>query len=261
MQIRSRYALPFLALLIAVVTAACGGEGNRATLRIASDATFPPFHFLDEDGRPAGFDIELARELARDTGLEPEVVVLPYDELFTGLAAGTHDVVAATTGITVARQATYLFSIPYFSTCQAAVVRSADSEPTTIAQLATARVAASGNGTARAAMLALETGQRRSIDDGEGVRLLNARTIDAWIVDEFDAVRAARASNGRLRVLPEPVAVEDYGLVLAAHNGALKQTLDEALTALIKDGRLAALRARNGVDRDADWPIGCRRSD
>ena len=91
--------------------------------------------------------------------------------------------------------------------------------------------------------------------------LLNERTIDAWIVDEFDAVQAARASEGRLRVLPEPVAIEKYGLVLAAHDAALKQTLDQSLSALSNDGRLARLRTRYGVDRDADWPVDCARSD
>ena len=33
-------------------------------LRIASDATFPPFHWVDEAGRTTGFDIELARAVA-----------------------------------------------------------------------------------------------------------------------------------------------------------------------------------------------------
>lgn len=257
---RSRFALLVPALLVAVFAAACGA-GDPPALRIASDATFPPFHFLDEEGNPTGFDIELARELARDAGLEPQLSVLPYDELFMGLTAGTHDVVAATTGITVERQAVYLFSTPYFSTCQAALVRNADNEPAALADLATATVAASGNGTASAAMLSLEAGQHRSIDDGEGVRLLNEGTIDAWIVDEFDAVQTARASADRLRVLPEPVAVEDYGLVLAVHDAALKQTLDQSLSALSNDGRLAELRARFGVDRDADWPVDCARTD
>ena len=260
MQTRSRFAMPVLALLVAMVATGCGA-GDPPALRIASDATFSPFHFLDEAEVPTGFDIELARELARDAGLEPKVTVLPYDELFAGLATGTHDVVAATTGITPERQAVYLFSMPYFRTCQAALVRNSDNEPMTLADLATATVAASGNGTARAAMLSLDAGQHRSIDDGKGVRLLNERTIDAWIVDEFDAVQAARASEGRLKVLPEPVAVENYGLVLAAHDAALKQTLDQSLSALGNDGRLTELRARFGVDRDADWPVDCGRSD
>ena len=84
MRIRSRFASLVLAPLVVIVVAACGSDGNRATLRIASDATFPPFHFLDEDGLPAGFDIELARELAMEAGLDPQVIVLPYDELFHG---------------------------------------------------------------------------------------------------------------------------------------------------------------------------------
>lgn len=223
-------------------------------LEIASDATFPPFHFIDDGGSATGFDIELARRMAERAGLSPVVVVRPYDALFAGLAEGAHDVVAATTGITPERENEYLFTNAYFETCQAALVRVGEGEPTSLAALRSRRVGASGAGTAARAMRMIEGAEHVALAE-EGVAPLLDGTVDAIIVDEFDAVAMARASEGRLQVLSEPVALERYGFVLAQGEDELKRELDRALAALTKEGELAALQARFGVARDADWPV------
>lgn len=246
--------IKILVILSMVLFAGCTTGTSLPVLRIASDATFAPFHFLDEAGRTTGFDIELARAVASGAGFEPLVVVLPYDELFSGLSAKTHDVVAATTGITAERERIYLFGEPYFETCQVAVVRAGPGEPGALADLRGARVGAAGAGTS---MKALQTiaGDRIRLADGEGVSSLEAGIVDAWIVDEFDGVSAARASQGRLRVLSEAVALEQYAFVLAADRADLKAKLDRSLAQLVQDGAVAKLRVRFGVERDAGWPV------
>ena len=224
-------------------------------LLIATDATFPPFHSLDESGVAVGFDVALASAAAERAGYTVEVVVRSYAELFAGLKDGRHDLVAATTGITPQRQREYLFTRPYFRTCQAAVVRNAAGEPGRVVDLGDRRIGAAGSGTSHAAMLATLAGEHRRIAEGEGPDLLAAREIDAWIVDEFVAVRAARASYGRFRVLPDAVAEEHYGFVIAADRDELKSELDAALAALERDGTIAALERQFGLDRDSEWPV------
>jgi ABC-type amino acid transport substrate-binding protein len=88
-----------------------------------------------------------------------------------------------------------------------------------------------------------------------GVPSLERKAIDALIVDEFGAVATARASKGRLRVLPQPVAPELYAFVLPRGRDDLKLKLDRALEELEREGRLRALRVRFGVERDATWPV------
>jgi cystine transport system substrate-binding protein len=256
----------FLSVVVAVtflVTAAAADERN---VTIATDATFPPFHYVDESGQVAGFDVALAVALLRRAGYEtPRVIVMPYEELFDGLLSGRHDVVAATTGITPERQARYLLSDPYFETCQAVLVRQAAGEPERLGDLAGRRVGAAGAMTSAMALERLSASvpvvlTKRDVTEnmirGDGrVPLLESGTIDALIVDEFEAVDAARASQGRLRVLPQPAALEQYAFVLSPRNFALKQALDEALQELRKDGTLARIAKEYGVDRGADWPI------
>jgi len=240
-----------LAVLLALVSGCLPAE----TLRIATDATFAPFHFTDSTGRPTGYDVELARAVAEHAGYDVAVVVTGYEDLFSGLGDGSHDLVAATTGITAERQRHYLFSAPYFETCQAAVVRKGFGEPLNLRELSERRLGASGDGTSRAAMLELLSAEQLRIDDGEGPAALASGRIDAWIVDEFDAVAAARASHDALRVLAEPVAMERYGFVMARGDEDRLKRIDESLAALRESGQLARLQRRFGIRRDAEWPL------
>ena len=243
-----------------ILLGAALGVAQTPSLRIASDATFPPFHFLAEPGGPTGFEIELARLVAERQGFRPEVLVLPYDDLLPGLARGAHHLVAATTGITPEREKLYLFTRPYFETCQAALVRVGENEPKTLAELSGRRVGAAGEGTSARALAHLQGVEAVPLGKGEaGVPFLEQGRIDALIVDEYGAVRTARASNGRLRVLPEPVALERYAFVLSLGACDLKVSLDSALESLEREGLLDELRKKFGVDRDADWPVKIER--
>lgn len=246
-----------ISLLLCCASATVLAEDPQ-TLRVATDATFAPFHFIDQKGTVTGFDVELARAVARHAGFSVEILVRPYDELFTGLDAGSHDLVAATTGITAEREQHFDFSAPYFDTCQAAVVRTGFGEPLHVIQLAERRIGASGTGTSANAMYETQAAEHVSIPEGEGVNMLQSRRIDAWIVDEFDAVAVARGSHGELAVLPEPVATERYGFVMARGSDELKARLDASLAALSEDRQVDDLKRRFGVRRDAEWPVRCR---
>lgn len=58
------------------------------------DRAFPPFEYLDEKGRPAGFNIELARALARELGVEISFRLEPWSEIRRKMDAGSIDLAA-----------------------------------------------------------------------------------------------------------------------------------------------------------------------
>jgi ABC-type amino acid transport substrate-binding protein len=241
-----------------LLLAAALGVPQRPVLRIASDATFPPFHYVDGGGIATGFDIELARLLAESAGFEPVVLVKPYDELLSGLEAAAHDLVAATTGVTPEREKTYLFTKPYFETCQAALVRVGPGEPEARADLRGRRVGAAGSGTSARALRGMEGIEPVFLEPGQAsVPSLEDKLIDAVVIDEYHAVDAARASNGRLRALQEPIAIERYAFVLPRARDDLKAALDRALEELERSGRVRQLRVQYSVERDSSWPVDC----
>lgn len=68
---------------------------SRGTWRVALDPSFPPFEMLDESGTPVGFDVDLARRMAADWGLELEVVAMGFDSLLDAVKAGKVDSVVS----------------------------------------------------------------------------------------------------------------------------------------------------------------------
>jgi ABC-type amino acid transport substrate-binding protein len=239
----------------------CDTTGRAAVNRVVvvgTDAAFAPFHFVDERGAITGHDVELARRVLERAGYDVRVErVQPYGKLFEGLVSGEIDVVAATTGITPARRARYLFSRAYFETCQAVVVRVGAGEPTSLGDLSGRRVGYAGDGTSARAARGLAGVEMIRLGKGqEGISTLMAGEIDGLVVDEFDAVKAARNSSGVLRVLAEPAAMEEYAFVMRRNRLELKRRVDRALLGLERDGTIERIRAEFGVGRDDDWPVG-----
>jgi len=232
-------------------------EKSNRIVTIATDATFAPFHFLTESGEVSGFDVELARALVRRIGAMPKVeVVRPYDRLWSGLENREFDCVAATTGITPARRQKWLMTDPYFQTAQVAVVRTGDNEPGSLADMEGQRIGAAGTGTSWLAAQSIRRARPTHLGKGQaGIPTLLAGDIDALIVDEFDGVDAANKSNGALRLVPTPVALESYAVVLNRSSRELWRRLNRALESMRRDGSLAKLRKRFGLDRPDDWPV------
>lgn len=246
-----------LALLIVLPLAACTVERASEPIRVATDATFPPFHYL-EAGNLAGYDVELATTALRRAGIEHEWIHVPdYDKMFADLREGRIDMVAATTGITPERRKTYRLSSPYYVTCQAALVREGPDEPRTLEALTGRRVGASGSGTSLRAMRSLDADHVHLQPGESGVDMLRRGDIDALVIDEYEVVDLAR-SNDDLTVILEPVAREQYVFVLNLDAVSLQRQLDKALTHMERDGTIDALQEKHGLRRPDDWPIDVR---
>ena len=61
-------------------------------LRVGIDATYPPFG-IAEGGEFSGFDVDIARAIARELGVEAELVNAGFDGVFPALQHGSFDVV------------------------------------------------------------------------------------------------------------------------------------------------------------------------
>ncbi len=66
---------------------------RRARIIVGGDNDYPPFEFLDENGEPAGYNVELTRAIARQMGLEVTIRLGPWAEIREGLAANEVDAV------------------------------------------------------------------------------------------------------------------------------------------------------------------------
>jgi polar amino acid transport system substrate-binding protein len=126
------------ALVIAVVgLAGCGSKSDGSTsaalqpqviragtLTICTSPPYAPFEFK-KDGQLAGFDIDVAKEVAKELRLKPVFVNADFNDIQSGqlLNDGRCDVAIAAITINGDRARVLDFSSPYFNAGQALVVR------------------------------------------------------------------------------------------------------------------------------------------
>lgn len=105
-------------------------------LVVGGDHNYPPFEFLDSNGRPTGFSVELTRAIAQEMGLDLEIRLGPWHAIMEGLAQGEIDVVQGMY-YSVERDQQFDFSQPYIVNHHVSVVRQdAGPPPTTVKDLA-----------------------------------------------------------------------------------------------------------------------------
>ena len=89
-------------------------------LRVGTDTGFPPFGYLDEKLEPTGSDIDTARQLAKDWGLEIEFVDTVSGTRVSNLLSNRVDLIISSLAKNAERAEVIDFTIPY-SVIQAVV--------------------------------------------------------------------------------------------------------------------------------------------
>jgi polar amino acid transport system substrate-binding protein len=115
-----RYAL--FGLLAVVLGAALGVKARaqtvdellkRGTINIGVLIDLPPYGLLNDKQEPDGYDIEVARLLAKYLGVKLNLVQVTASNRLPFLTTGKVDLIVATFGITPERAKQVMFSIPY----------------------------------------------------------------------------------------------------------------------------------------------------
>jgi cyclohexadienyl dehydratase len=109
--------------IAALLALACAGSEPRPVLRVGTSGDYRPFSAAAADGEPAGFDVELARRFARDTGARLEWVPVRWTTLHSDFAAGRFDLVASGVTVRAERSLAGRFSLPTASAGAVALVR------------------------------------------------------------------------------------------------------------------------------------------
>lgn len=194
------------ALGAAVLAPTAAAEGENYV--IATDITFAPFEFQDDQGNFVGIDIDLIKAIAEDQGFTVTIRPLGFDAALQAVQANQADGVIAGMSITDERKAVFDFSDPYFESGVQMAVLETNTEITSYEDLRGKRVAVK-NGTEGAEFA-------ESIKDEYGF----STVYFADSASMFDEVR-----TGNSDAIFEDYPVLNYGI--AQGNGFLAVTPKE----------------------------------
>lgn len=108
--------LKILSCLMLVCAFANAKDYTKDTLILGTNATYPPFEFIDENSKITGFDMELIDELSKRIGFKYEILNMAFDGLIPALKSGKIDIVAAAMSATPDRKKAVDFSKAYYFT-------------------------------------------------------------------------------------------------------------------------------------------------
>ena len=236
------------ALGLALTACSSGGAGAGAsndlgtisagTLRIGTTGDTKPYAYT-EDGELQGFDVEMAKEVAKRLGLETEFVTQEFSALLPAVANGQLDMAAASISDTAEREKTVDFSDHYFIG-YISVLAAEGSGITDDASSLDGKRLGIVQGTIQDSYAQDNfTGAElvRFPDNNSAVAALGSGTIDAHFLDFPVAEEYAAASDGS-QVIAINVAVPEFpvGFPIAKGNTELKAAVDQAVADIVADG-------------------------
>ncbi|RJF72630.1 amino acid ABC transporter substrate-binding protein [Deinococcus cavernae] len=242
----------FLALLLtlcAVAQATTVAEvKKKGVLVLGTDPTFTPFEFKGADGQIQGFDIDIARAVAKDLGVKLEIRAVGFGALMPqSVTSGRVDMAVSGITITAERAKIVSFSAPYYRSAQVFIVKQGNPSrfgwPWNSAMKGkTIGVQANTTGQYVANDLLKPRGAVIKVYDDFAAGLADVRAgrIAALIGDAPTVADLQKRLPGQFQQAGSALAAEDYGMVFKK-NSDLAAAANKTLARLRSSGEYQAL--------------------
>ena len=238
--------------VLAVARPADAGPGvdrikKAGVLVVGSDVTYPPFEYM-EGTTPVGFDVDIARAIARELGVRLDYQNTAWDGIFAALKSGKFDMLLSGITITEERKKTFdlAFSKPYFESGQGVAIRRGGKPVGGAGDLAGKVVGVQINTTGQyAAEKVPGIKEIRKYETlPEALSDLGIGRIDAVVADyPVLLYNAARAKDRKYEVVEGLIVgePEQLGIPVRAAEADLIPVIDKVIDDLKKSGEYAKL--------------------
>lgn len=230
-----------IGIVLIGVLPGCGQETLK--VRIATDATWPPFEYVDEQTMEiVGFDIDLIKAIADEAGLDIEIVNVAWDPLLAGMAQCQYDAAISAMTITDERKEVMLFSNPYFEAGQLVIVRFGNTDIASKEDLGGKTVGAQIGTTGSFEIDKIAGATLKTYDDiGLAMQDLMNGQIDAVIADNPLAMGYANANPDKLKTVGAVFTSEYYGIAVCNTETELLERINEGLAKVKAKGLIDEL--------------------
>ena len=233
-------------------------------IKVSTDANYAPQSFLNDKGELEGFDISVAKEVAKRLGVKVKFVTPDWDLITAGKWGKRWDLSIGSMTPTVERMNALHFTMPYYSTPAQFAVHKDNTTIKSLKDLAGKHIGVATETTYdryvnkdlelvgvkieyqdwSAGKITTYPTDANAIEDlalGDGVR------IDALITAKptiFEAIKAGCGGGCPLKMLGDPAFYEILSFALdksRPNSESLLKKLNEILTSMYKDGTLKDL--------------------
>jgi len=262
-----------MALAMALSLTACGGNGANSSaasngsassagasastpdaavttveegkLHMSTNAQFPPYEMVADDGSFEGIDIEVAQAIAEKLGLELIVDDMDFDAALLAAQTGKSDMVMAGVTVNEERLEVMDFSDSYANGVQVVIVP--EGSDVTLDNLGEKMIGTQRGTTGYIYCSdSVENGgygedHVTAYDDGAtAVQALLNGQVDCVVIDNMPAQEYVKANEG-LTILDTEFTNEDYAIGVAKGNAALLDAINGALAELTANGTLQSI--------------------
>ena len=235
-----------LSAAIVVALAGCGAKKDSGknssdkteTLVMGTNATFPPYEYVDDNNKIVGIDAEIAQAIADKLGKKLEIKDMEFDSLIPAVKSNSIDVVLAGMTVTDERKQSVDFSDSYSKGVQVIIVKEG-SDIKSADDLKGKKIGVQA-GTTGDAYCTDDFGQENVKQFSNGslaVAALANGQVDCVVIDNEPAKNYVAANTG-LKILDTEYVTEDYAIAVSKDNPDLLKKINTALKELKEAGKI-----------------------
>lgn len=247
------------AAVVSLGLTACGSSSDQASsaspaaagslaaikksgeITIATEGTYKPFSYHKGGaGELTGYDVDVAKAVAKKLGVKPVFKETQFDGIFAGLKAGRFDLIANEISINPAREKAYDMSDPYTYSPGVVIVRSDNKDIKSLKDLKGKTSAQSL--TSNFYKLAKGAGANVEAVEGwaQSVDLLEQGRVDATVNDQLTYLDYKKQKpDAKIKSVGQAGDVSRNAFAAKKGSEKLVTQINSALEALQQDGTLA----------------------
>lgn len=252
MKTSNLYIIVVVLMLSSILLTGCAGfAGNQPTntpsvVRIATDATYPPFEMVEESTKALiGFDMDLINAVAKEAGIQIEVVNIGFDPLLTGMAQCQYDAAISAITITEERGKQMAFSNPYINAGQVVTINKVTTDINGPQDLVGKKIGVQLGTTGAIEAEKIEGAVVKTYDTVDlAFQDLVNRQVDAVVADYPTSLAFVQVNSGNIMTVGDVFTEETYGIAVCKTNTELLNTINAALAKVMESGLITELEQK-----------------
>jgi len=233
---------------------------ERGVIRVANTQASPPWSYLGQDNQPAGYDVAIAKELAKRLGVAKiEFIADSFKSFVEGLKADKYDLVMNDLTPTDERRKQVDFASPYGVEEFYIFVRNDNEDVHSIKDMPSHSIGVtSGTSNESWARKHMTDPDIRAYENGGLVfNDLAIGRVDAVLSSLFGGEKYKKVNNLPIKAVGEPLTYQLSAPAMAKGKDSLRETVNSAIEAMVADGTVDAV-AREWIGPDYHMTHGIK---